>query len=118
MQPVDPINDLGPAKTDLHLFGLHMAVDPSMMWWAIFLVFVLTQYGIAKCRPGRYQLSNMRAMMRSCPPSSASTAENSPATDHAATTANRNAPHGSTPDPRPTRHSGDSGKRTALEPGQ
>ena len=68
----------------------------------ILMAYIITGIAIAPNQARHKTGSNKRAMMTTCPPSSASTAENSPATDHAVPTASRNAPHGSTPGPRAT----------------
>lgn len=115
MQPVDPITNLDPAtRVTLRALGLHLTftIDPSMMMVAIFLVFVLTSCGIAMCRPGPYRLSNMRATLGLCPPSSASTASSSPPTDQGVWIALKSGVSGGTPGPRPVPHPEDSEKHT------
>lgn len=84
---------------------------------AYFLLMALAalcvgQYIISLYIPRRYPRSNKRAIIGSCPPSSASTAENSPATDHGVWIAVKSGVPNATPDPSPTPHDEDSDKHT------
>lgn len=67
MQPVDPIINLDQYRPiDLHMFGLHIAISPALMWWGIFLAFGTTSYCLSLWR-SKYRLSNMRAKLCACP---------------------------------------------------
>lgn len=112
MQPADPIIVIDArSRLGLHLFGLHLTVDPSLMWWGIFLAFGTTSFCIGLYR-GRYPLSNKRATLGSCPPSSVSTAETSPAPDHGVWIALKSGVCAATPGPRETPHPEDLEKHT------
>lgn len=96
----------------------YVPITPAFFLVVTFLVLCAGQYISSLFVPGRYRLSNMRAMMRSCRRSSVLTAENSPATDHAARTARPSAPHASTLDLSPTPPSAGWDTHTAYVPAQ
>lgn len=93
----------------------YVPITPAFAIFATFLALCAGQLIAGLYIPRRYPRSNKRATLGPCPPSSASTAKNSPATDHAATAASRNAPRASMPDPRAIPPRADSGRHTVCE---
>lgn len=102
-------------RTEVQVFNaISTPAVTAAAYVIILMTFIVTSIAIAP-NVSRYKTdSNKRAMMRPCPPSSVSAAENSPATDHAAKSAPRNGQRDATPDPRRTPPSGDWATHTAC----
>lgn len=76
------------------------------------MTYIVTGIAIAPNQARHKTDSNKRAKLCACPPSSASTATNSPPTDQGVWIAVKSGYAGGTPGPKPTPHPEDSGKHT------